>query len=230
MIQEPSQEPSRPTVFLSHSSKDKDFVDRLAADLERAGIDVWYDRWEIGVGDSIVSKINAGLKESDYVIAVISPDSVQSKWVTLEINAALIESLGKKSSYLLPILLADTDLPPVLRDRRYADFHRDYEQGLREVLDVLAEDASMVAKAEEIPAEIPCGLWGVKQRELRAKLNNGLDLQEVKDICFDLEIDFDNLAGDTKNEKIRELILFLKRRGQLHLLIEEIADKRPDLC
>ncbi len=232
MIQEPSQEPGRPTVFLSHSSNDKDFVERLAGDIEKAGIDVWYDRWEIRVGDSIVGKINAGLKDSDYVIAVISPNSVQSKWVTLEIDAALIESLGKKSSYLLPVLLADTDLPPLLRDRRYADFRRDYEQGLREVLNVLSEDASLVAKVEEIPAEIPCVLWGIKQRELRAKLNDGLDLEEVKTICFNLEIDFHNLAGAgaTKNEKIMEMILFLKRRGQLHLLIKEIADMRPDLC
>jgi hypothetical protein len=229
-MQDTTERTDRPKVFLSHSSQDKEFTDRLVVDLEKAGVDVWYDRWEIRAGDSIVSKINAGLKDSDYVLVVISPNSVGSPWVTLEINAALIESLGNRSSYLLPVLLADTDLPPVLRDRRYADFRRDYEGGLREVLDVLVQEDTPVARGEEIPPDVPCGLWGVDRGELRRRLNAGLAMREVKTICFDLELDFDNFAGDTKNDKIMELILFLVRRAQLPRLIEWITRNRRDLC
>jgi len=50
-----------PKVFISHSSKDKAFAEHLAADLKNAGLEVWLDKWEIEVGDSIVKKINAGL-------------------------------------------------------------------------------------------------------------------------------------------------------------------------
>jgi hypothetical protein len=59
-----------PKVFISHSSTDKHFTSRLAQDLKRSGIPVWYDSWEIRVGDSIVEKIDQGLKECDYLIIV----------------------------------------------------------------------------------------------------------------------------------------------------------------
>lgn len=39
-----------PTIFLSHTSIDKPFVEKLARDLQRLGISVWYDKYEIKVG------------------------------------------------------------------------------------------------------------------------------------------------------------------------------------
>ena len=48
-------------IFISYASEDKDFVDRLATDLKHQGIDIWIDKWEIKVGDSLISKISSGL-------------------------------------------------------------------------------------------------------------------------------------------------------------------------
>ena len=42
-----------PTIFLSHTSIDKPFVEKLARDLQRLGISVWYDKYEIKVGESL---------------------------------------------------------------------------------------------------------------------------------------------------------------------------------
>ncbi len=42
-----------PSLFLSHSSADKTFVEKLAKDLEGVGVNVWFDKWEIKVGDSL---------------------------------------------------------------------------------------------------------------------------------------------------------------------------------
>lgn len=39
-----------PSLFLSHSSADKTFVEKLAKDLEGVGVNVWFDKWEIKVG------------------------------------------------------------------------------------------------------------------------------------------------------------------------------------
>jgi hypothetical protein len=52
-------------VFLSHSSADKAFVDRLASDLERINVGAWYDKWEIRVGDSLIEKIQEGIDSND---------------------------------------------------------------------------------------------------------------------------------------------------------------------
>ena len=57
-----------PKVFLSHTASDKLFVARLAVDLRRIGVGVWYDTWEIRGGESIVEKINEGLSANDHLI------------------------------------------------------------------------------------------------------------------------------------------------------------------
>jgi predicted nucleotide-binding protein len=73
------------TVFISYSSKDRDFAERLATDLRASGAGVWFDQWEIKVGDSITQKINDGIHDNDYLAVVLSPDSVASHWVRKEL-------------------------------------------------------------------------------------------------------------------------------------------------
>ena len=50
-----------PKAFLSYASEDRNVAERVAEDLQAAGVETWWDRWEIGAGDSIVQKINQGL-------------------------------------------------------------------------------------------------------------------------------------------------------------------------
>lgn len=89
-------------MFLCHSSDDKSFADRLAKDLQRSKIPVWFDKWNIKVGDSIVDGIDKGIKESDYLGIVISSSSLNSGWVKKELNAAIVEELKKKKVVVLP--------------------------------------------------------------------------------------------------------------------------------
>lgn len=224
------QPPSVPRVFISHAHQDKPFVERLAADLKQAGLKVWYDAaWEIKVGESIVQKINAGLRDSDYLVIALSLASVASPWVQQELSAALMASLSDRDIVVLPVLYRDCEIPPLLRDRRYADFRTDYQAGLRSLLEVFGQEAVAVS-VPPVPPPRPCRLYQMTQAELRRVLNERLDLGEVKKVCFDLAVDYENLAGETRNEKIIELLLYLKRRGRLPDLIRWLIDKRPDLC
>lgn len=68
-----------PTIFLSHTSIDKPFVEKLARDLTRLGINVWYDKYEIKVGESILWKIDKGIRESEYLEIVISREAWESE-------------------------------------------------------------------------------------------------------------------------------------------------------
>ncbi len=75
-------------VFMSHSSVDKPFVERLSTDLRtREGIDAWLDKWEILPGDRFPSKIEEGLSTAAVFILVLSPQSVNSQWVSYEKDA-----------------------------------------------------------------------------------------------------------------------------------------------
>lgn len=124
-------------VFLSHSHKDHTLVARLAADLQRAGLQVWYAEWEMKPGDSLVRKIAQGVATSGVLIVVLSPASVRSSWVEKEISLGLIDELARASTRVIPILVEDCEFPASFRalgDKIYADFRSDYESALRRLL------------------------------------------------------------------------------------------------
>jgi len=121
-------------IFLSHSSKDKDFVRRLTNDLQSKDIPVWFDEWELNVGDSLNKKISDGIKESGWLAVILSNHSIQSQWVEKELNAALTEELEKQQVFVLPILIEDCEMPLFLKDKMFADFRSNYENGLTALL------------------------------------------------------------------------------------------------
>lgn len=120
----------RPEVFLAHSSRDKEFVQRLAIDLKSFGIPVWYDAWNMKVGESIRRKIEQAISMSGYLAVVLSPSSVESKWVNVELSAALSEELDRGNVFVLPILYQRCPIPVFLRDKLYADFTESYNAGM----------------------------------------------------------------------------------------------------
>jgi DNA-binding NtrC family response regulator len=60
---------------------------------------------------------------------------------------------------------------------------------------------------------------------LRRTLDEKFDLEEIQNLCFDLDIDFDALPGEGK--KTRELVLYCRRRDRLKELATRIAELRP---
>jgi hypothetical protein len=132
-------------VFISHSSADKIFVDHIVADIIKHGIDVWYDKFEIRIGDSIPGKINEGLSESKYFIIVLSKHSVNSKWVQEELNAALVKQIALKGTFLLPVLIDNCHIPPLLSHRHCADFRQSYDVGIKELFGVWGLDSEAIA-------------------------------------------------------------------------------------
>jgi hypothetical protein len=93
-------------VFISHSSTDKPFVERLARDLlSGEGIDAWLDKWEIRPGDRIPDKLEEGLSSANVFLLILSPESVKSQWVSYEKDAWLTaqveeEKLAKQRNVL----------------------------------------------------------------------------------------------------------------------------------
>jgi hypothetical protein len=123
------------SVFISYSSKDRAFATRLASDLKAKGLRVWFDQWELKVGDSLISKISSGVSSNDYLVVVLSKSSIASEWVRKELNAALMRELTEKRVVVLPVLIENCQIPPFLSDKVYADFRGDYISGLNRLLD-----------------------------------------------------------------------------------------------
>jgi TIR domain len=105
------------SVFISHSSKDKPFVRELADFLERDGeIKAWLDEREIAPGQNIVTRIADGL-DSDFILLILSPDSVDSNWVKEEWTDAFWDQTNNRKTKLLGVSYRDCKIPQLLSTR-----------------------------------------------------------------------------------------------------------------
>jgi hypothetical protein len=115
----------RPDLFLSHSTDDKDIVAKFAEDLQVCEVDVWLDKWEIGVGDSLYFKINDGITRSRYVMIFLSQSFLKKKWTSVELQAAHSRQV-EEGKVIIPVLLEPVEIPILLRDRLYISVADDY--------------------------------------------------------------------------------------------------------
>ena len=90
-------------VFISHASEDKeDFVRPLAEKLTAAGFSVWYDEFQLKIGDKLRRSIDKGLATSRFGIVVFSPDFFQKNWTQYELDGLVQKEMtGKKA--ILPL-------------------------------------------------------------------------------------------------------------------------------
>src|SRR5687768_18524949 len=100
-MSEPSPEPSsakKLTLFLSYSHADEARARRLAAALDEAGYNVWWDALIEG-GTAYAKTITKALETADVVLVLWSAASVESDWVRDE------AALGRDRHRLVPLSL-----------------------------------------------------------------------------------------------------------------------------
>ncbi len=90
-------------LFISHAHEDKsEFVTPLAEALAADGLEVWYDDFELTLGDSLRRSIDRGLSESRYGLVVLSPSFLEKEWPQRELDGlASREMNGRK--VILPV-------------------------------------------------------------------------------------------------------------------------------
>lgn len=116
-------------VFISHSSRDDAFAGQLSTDLSIIGHAPWIDDLEIRPGDSIVSRIQEGLRDCRYAIVVLSLAANKSRWVDTEWKEKLWDSIIDQRVKIIPVLKEPCEIPLFLRNFRYADFTKSYAVG-----------------------------------------------------------------------------------------------------
>lgn len=129
-------------VFLSHNSKDKPRVRKLAGRLKEAGVRVWFDEWNVGAGDIIALKVDEGLEQSRVLVLCISANALASGWVALERSTAIHRDPANEGRRYIPLLLTDCKLPDTLRRYKYVDFREETEEAFAELLSVCLPEAA----------------------------------------------------------------------------------------
>ena len=151
-------------AFISYASEDRDTValplrDALAA----AGLDIWLDRVEIQVGDSLQEKIDAGLARSRFGIIVLSPSFLAKRWPRRELNGLLAREEGG-SKVLLPVWhcidkAALLEYSPIVADRVAASTADGIPEASRQIV------RAVLAPGAGSPSEVAPGV-GVRLSRL----------------------------------------------------------------
>jgi hypothetical protein len=90
-------------VFISHASEDKDEIVRpLANALQSEGLCVWYDEFELKIGDSLRRKIDRGLAKSRVGLVVLSQSFINKGWTNYELDGIVTKTITGEQ-ILLPI-------------------------------------------------------------------------------------------------------------------------------
>lgn len=137
-------------IFISYSHKDKQFVDKLAMQLVHRNVNVWLDRWELAVGDSIVDRVQEAVDGSSALLVILSKASTGSEWCKRELSAGLLRELEERRVVVMPVMLEDCDVPVFARGKMFADFRASFDDGLRSVVEGIAKVTnSAMARAKE---------------------------------------------------------------------------------
>ena len=126
-------------VFISYSHKDKEFVHKLALNLIRDKTWVWLDEWEIAAGESLIERIQSLIQGASVLVAVFSKAAVDSIWCKREVTAGIQRELEEKKVLVVPALLEDCEIPLFLRDKKFADFRSNFDEGLETLRTAIAK-------------------------------------------------------------------------------------------
>lgn len=125
-------------VFVSYSQKDRNYVVQVAAALKDRGHEITVDVDSLSPGQNWQKTLAEGLKASDVFVVFLSDNSLASHSVLSEIGAARAYSDESDRMLVIPVLIDDIRMPPVIQD----------------LLVIQAPERNVAAVAQQIEAAI----------------------------------------------------------------------------
>lgn len=141
--------------FISHASEDKEEIAKPLAEFLRAlGFKIWYDEFELKLGDSLNQSINKGLAESKIGIVILSPNFFAKSWPQRELNGFV--AVGQR---ILPVLhnMDYSDVArkfPVMADIKAIKTHSS-------IMDIVREILRSVEGEIPLPSHLPSPVYDI---------------------------------------------------------------------
>jgi hypothetical protein len=165
-------------VFISYASEDrKDVAGPLAQQLRSEGLNVWFDQFELKLGDSLSARIDDGLVRCKYGVVILSEDFFKKEFPLRELQGLLQrEVAGQK--VVLPVWHQVTakrvrELSPSLGDRVCVET----KDGLKEI----AARILAVVRCQTLPQIETIQFKAVTSESLRA-LDDFVGPDSLRDI------------------------------------------------
>jgi uncharacterized protein YjbI with pentapeptide repeats len=93
------------SCFISYTSNDQEFAERLHADLQANGVRCWFAPHDIQGGKKLHEQIDSAIRVHERLLLILSPDSIHSEWVKTEIDKARAREVTEKRQMLFPVSL-----------------------------------------------------------------------------------------------------------------------------
>jgi uncharacterized protein YjbI with pentapeptide repeats len=93
------------SCFISYSTRDQEFAERLHADLQAKGVPCWFAPHDIKGGRKIHEQIDEAIRLHDCLLLILSDHSMSSEWVKTELAKALKRELKENKRVLFPVRL-----------------------------------------------------------------------------------------------------------------------------
>jgi len=218
-------------IFISYSHENKEFVDQLAMQLVARNVNVWLDRWELSIGDSLIDKVQEAVDGASALLVILSKASVSSEWCKKELSSGLLRELEEKRVVIMPVLLEECDVPIFARGKLYADFRSNFDDGLRTIVEGVAKVTNpYLARAKEPEYNIDWSIdWGDVEGNFALILNYVEQAQNQPYTCLtNIEI----LCSPAATEKYQNISRKLSRaeaRKHIMEVIHSDFDNRPDM-
>jgi len=95
------------SCFISHSTKDQEFAERLYGDLQANNVRCWFAPHDMAGGKKIHEQIDEAIRLHDKLLLILSPGSISSPWVETEIAKARKREVRDERRVLFPVRLVD---------------------------------------------------------------------------------------------------------------------------
>lgn len=186
------------TVFLSYVQKDLRIAELIINKLMKEDLKIWFDVNELKSGDNIFQTLEDKISASDYIVILISSESIKSLYQKVEIHS-IFKNLKSRNITVIPVLIDDCQIPEELKSLAFIDIRKDMDKGINQLVD-------RISTIPEIDFE-------------------ELNYKEFESLVFDLLVclGFKNITSNTKiaNTIEVDLVATYERKDPFRGLVSE---------
>lgn len=205
-------------IFVSYSHADGAVAREIERRLRESGAVTWIDVRRVELGESFVTGINQGLYQASYLLFIVSKSSIASKWVTMEVEAAL----ASEATVVIPVLIDDVSLDtwPLLKTKLRVDFRVGPEAAIERLIAFLVKEKQPATPKPRMMAANKNPLRGASRRELRLVASQCMNETLLSAFLWDADLDTSQLEGASLHARLVSLLHLVDRDG----VIEHFAD------
>lgn len=121
--------------MVSYSSQDAEIVEQFAEILRKNDLNVQLEKQAIHFGSDIVQEVEKSIDDAEFLILMLSRESIESGWAEKEWRSKFTEELQQKKTKVICVKIEDCEIPTLLAFKKYVDAIGDLEKAAHELVD-----------------------------------------------------------------------------------------------